>query len=77
MRAESPEHNSSRRPATMLRHASNSLLRNILPATHSFSIFYRQTCPSNPSKPNKTRILLGTAEKNSSPIRPVATIASI
>jgi hypothetical protein len=84
MYANSLEYKSLRRPEATPRWyvgSSNSLLRNILPVTHSFSIFCRQTRVSNPSNPKKARILREPAEKNfnqiSKAIRPVVKIASL
>jgi hypothetical protein len=75
-----PENKFSRRPTVTVRlSASNSLIRNILPATPSSSIFCQQPLQSNPANQNKAGILPAVVEKNSlryqAPSNPIATIA--
>lgn len=84
MRAKSPECESSRRSATKKRglsHGCNPLLRNILPAIPSLSIFYLTTLISILPNLNKAWILPNPSEKKFNPIfkaiHPVATIASL
>jgi len=72
VRAKSPQNKASCRPTTIRRSTggSNSLFRNILPATHSFSIFHRQTSLSHIAKPKKPRTLRNSAKKVALDISP-------